>query len=83
MGVQKQLEQPAVSHSGAIDGFQSFLLYFSDQDIAIAVVTNAFPAPAAGNPELVAMAVAKAALDALSDPSPVVFPGIFLASAKR
>ena len=51
-----------LSHAGAIDGFQSFLLYFSDQDVAIAIVTNAFPAPAAGDPQLIAMVLAKAAL---------------------
>jgi CubicO group peptidase (beta-lactamase class C family) len=62
---QKILGRPAVSHAGAIDGFQSFLVYFSNQDVAIAVVTNAFPAPAAGDPQLIAMTVAKAALPAL------------------
>jgi CubicO group peptidase (beta-lactamase class C family) len=62
---QKILGHPAVWHDGAIAGFRSFLLYFSDQDVAIAVVTNAFPAPAGGNPQLIAMAVAKAALPAL------------------
>jgi D-alanyl-D-alanine carboxypeptidase len=64
VAVQKMLGQPAVWHSGAIDGFQSFLLYLSDQDVAIAVVTNAFPAPAGGNPQLIATAVAKAVLPA-------------------
>jgi D-alanyl-D-alanine carboxypeptidase len=62
---QKILGHPAVWHNGAIDGFQSYLLYFSAQDIAIAVVTNGFPAPAGGNPQPIAMAVAKAALAAL------------------
>jgi CubicO group peptidase (beta-lactamase class C family) len=65
LGLQKMLGHPAVSHDGAINGFQSFLLYFPDQDIAIAVVTNAFPAPAGGNPLLIAVAVAKAALASL------------------
>jgi CubicO group peptidase (beta-lactamase class C family) len=60
------LGHPAVSHAGAIDGFQSFLVYFSDRDIAIAVLTNALPAPAAGNPQLIAIPVAKAALSALA-----------------
>ena len=66
LGVASQtiLGHPAVSHGGAISGFQSFLLYFSDQDLAVAVVTNAFPAPAGGNPQLIAIAVAKAALAA-------------------
>jgi D-alanyl-D-alanine carboxypeptidase len=58
------LGQPAVYHDGAIDGFESFLLYFPNQDVAIAVLTNAFPAPIAGNPYFVVTAVAKAALGA-------------------
>jgi hypothetical protein len=62
---QKILGHPAVWHNGAINGFQSFLLYFPDQDVAIAVVTNAWPAPAGGNPQLIAMAVANAALASL------------------
>jgi D-alanyl-D-alanine carboxypeptidase len=65
LGTQKTLGHPTVGHGGAIYGFQSFLLYFPDQDIAIAVVTNAFPAPAGGNPQLITMAVATAALGAL------------------
>jgi CubicO group peptidase (beta-lactamase class C family) len=65
LAVQKIFGHPTVSHGGDIYGFQSFLLYFSDQDIAIAVVTNAFPAPAGGNPQLIAIAVAKAALASL------------------
>jgi D-alanyl-D-alanine carboxypeptidase len=60
--VQPYLGHPIVWHNGAISGFQSFLLYLTDQDIAIAVVTNAFPAPAGGNPQLIATAIAKAAL---------------------
>ena len=56
------LGQPAVYHDGAIDGFESFLLYLPHQDTAIAVITNAFPAPTAGNPYFVATAIAKAAL---------------------
>ena len=43
----------------------SFLVHFPDQNIAIAVVTNAFPAPAGGNPQLIAIAVANAALASL------------------
>ena len=62
---QNILGHPAVSHAGAIDGFQSFLVYFSDRDLGIAVVTNALPAPAAGDPTAIAIAVAKAALPAL------------------
>jgi hypothetical protein len=65
VGTQKTLGHPTVGHGGAIQGFQSFLLHFPDQDIAIAVVTNAFPAPAGGDPQLITMAVAKAAIGAL------------------
>ena len=64
VATQKVLGRPAVWHAGAIDGFQSFLVYFSDRDLTIAVVTNAFPAPAAGDPSVIALAVAKAALGA-------------------
>jgi CubicO group peptidase (beta-lactamase class C family) len=55
---------PIVWHNGAIDGFRSHLVYLSDQDIAIAVVTNGFPAPAVGNPDLMVVAIVKAALPA-------------------
>jgi CubicO group peptidase (beta-lactamase class C family) len=61
---QTFLGHPVVWHDGIIDGFQSFLLYLSDQDMAVAVLTNAFPAPAGGNPQLIATAIAKAALGA-------------------
>jgi D-alanyl-D-alanine carboxypeptidase len=62
--VVKLLGHPAVSHAGAIDGFQSSLLYFPDQDIAIAVITNAYPAPAGTDAPLIAMEIAEAALAA-------------------
>ena len=65
VAVQKLLGHPTVSHGGAIDGYQSFLLYLADRDVAIAVVTNGFPAPAGGDPQLIAIAVAKAALPVL------------------
>ena len=61
---QQVLGHPAVWHDGLIFGFHTLLLYFSDRDIAVAVVTNAFPAPAGGNPQLIALAVAKATLAA-------------------
>lgn len=60
--VQAFKGRPLVWHSGAIDGFQSWVLYLSNEDLAIAVITNAFPAPAAANPKLIADAVADAAL---------------------
>jgi D-alanyl-D-alanine carboxypeptidase len=64
LGVYAQTLQghPIVWHNGIIDGYQSFLLYLTDQDIAIAVVANASPAPSAGNPQLVADAIAEALL---------------------
>jgi CubicO group peptidase (beta-lactamase class C family) len=61
--VQKILGRPAVWHDGAVDGFLCYLVYFSDEDVAVAVNVNAFPAPAVGNPEVIALAVAKAALN--------------------
>jgi D-alanyl-D-alanine carboxypeptidase len=66
LGVHLQQYQghPVVWHNGAIDGYQSFLHYFPDQDIAVAVITNGFPAPPGGNPQIIAMAVANAALAA-------------------
>ena len=63
------LGHPAVWHNGAIEGYQSFLLYFADQDIAVAVVINAFPTKTGGDPQLITLAVAKAALGVLSQSS--------------
>lgn len=63
--VQKILGRPAVWHDGAIYGYFTYLVYFSNQDIAVAVNTNAFPAPTGGSPETIALAVAQAALDTL------------------
>jgi CubicO group peptidase (beta-lactamase class C family) len=64
VGLKDMLGRPAVSHGGAIDGYLSFLIYFPDRDIAVAVITNAFPAPAL-NVETIALTVAQAALDTL------------------
>jgi CubicO group peptidase (beta-lactamase class C family) len=60
---QKILGRPAVWHDGAIYGYLTYLIYFPGEDVAIAVNTNAFPGPAAGNPEVIALAVAEAALN--------------------
>jgi D-alanyl-D-alanine carboxypeptidase len=65
VAAQKILGHPGVSHGGAVNGFLSFLLYFPDQELAIAVVSNAFPPPAGGNSELIAISIAKAALPPL------------------
>ncbi len=66
LGVHRQSLQghPIVWHNGMIDGFQSHLVYLTNQDIAVAVLTNGFPAPPAGDPYHIAVAVAKAALAA-------------------
>jgi CubicO group peptidase (beta-lactamase class C family) len=64
VATEKILGHPAVSHDGAIDGFQSSLVYFSDQDVAVAVITNALPAPLSANTSVIALPVLKAALHA-------------------
>jgi hypothetical protein len=65
VAVQKLLGHSTVSHGGSVNGLLSFLLDLPEQDMAIAVISNAFPAPAAGDSELIAIAIAKAALSAL------------------
>ena len=60
------LGHPAVWHDGAIDGYQSLLLYFAEEDLAVAVTVNAFPTKTAGSPQTVAYAVANAAFGVLS-----------------
>ena len=64
LDVQNRLGHPAAAHGGSVYGFESFLLYFPDHDIAVAVITNAFPGPASARPHLLATTVAKAALRA-------------------
>lgn len=61
---QSSLGQPVVWHDGAIGGFEGILIYLSNQDITVAVITNGFPAPLSANPYYIAMAIAKAALGA-------------------
>ena len=58
----KQLGRPAVSHTGGIPGFQSSLLYFPDREMAIAVIVNALPTPAAVSAHGIALTVAGAAV---------------------
>lgn len=65
LDVKKISGHPAASHGGAVTGFLSFVLHLSDQDIAVAVIVNAFPAPTDGNSELIAITVANAALGSL------------------
>ena len=62
LSLQNQLGRPAVWHTGGIPGFQSSLVYFTDEDLAIAVIINALPAPAGVSAHLTAIAVARAAL---------------------
>ena len=62
LDVKNLLGQPAASHGGSVYGFESYLIHFPERDMAIAVITNAFPGPTVGNPRLMALAVASAAL---------------------
>ena len=64
--LQNQLGRPAAWHTGGIPGFQSSLLYFSEEDVAIAVIVNALPAPPGVSAHFIAIDVARAALDTLS-----------------
>ena len=64
LDLQDMAGQPAVSHGGAVEGYMSYLLYFPQQDIAVAVITNAFPVPTDHTP-IIAVAVGSAALGAL------------------
>lgn len=61
--LQKQLGRAAVWHTGGIPGFQSSLVYFPDDDIAVAAIVNALPAPAGVSAHLIALEVAQAALE--------------------
>jgi CubicO group peptidase (beta-lactamase class C family) len=63
--VMNMLGHRAVSHSGLTLGFASFFLYLADQEIAVAVIMNAAPPPSGRAPQIIAEAVAKAALGAL------------------
>ena len=65
--VQSRLAQRAASHGGQFAGFDSFLVHFTDRKIAVAATVNLFPGSTAGPPhsEVIALAVAKAALDSL------------------
>jgi D-alanyl-D-alanine carboxypeptidase len=56
--------QPAVWHNGGIGGYLSYLFYFPQRDIAVAVIINAWPAPTDYG-RVIADAVANAALGAL------------------
>ena len=63
LSAEKALGHPAVAHSGGGLGFEAYLLYLSDQEIAVAVITNG--APTNARPTTITLAVAKAALDSL------------------
>jgi D-alanyl-D-alanine carboxypeptidase len=60
--LQKQLGRTAVWHTGGIPGFQSSLVYFPNEDLAVAVIVNALPAPNGVSAHLIAIDVARAAL---------------------
>jgi D-alanyl-D-alanine carboxypeptidase len=62
MFVSNQLGRPAAWHTGGITGFLSSVIYFPERDIAIAVIINAFPAPAGVSAHFIALDVARAAL---------------------
>ena len=64
--LQNQLGRPAVWHTGGITGFQSSLVYFPEEDVAVAVLVNALPAPPVISAHSIAINVARAALDTLS-----------------
>jgi D-alanyl-D-alanine carboxypeptidase len=64
LGLEDILGQPAVSHNGGIDGYLSYLFYFPQRDIAVAVITNAWPVPT-DHAHVIATAVSSAALGAL------------------
>jgi D-alanyl-D-alanine carboxypeptidase len=63
--VGKMMGHPTVSHTGGTPGFQSSLIYFSDQEIAVAAIVNASPAPAGVDANLIAVNVANVALGSL------------------
>ena len=43
--LQKQIGRTTVWHTGGINGFQSSLVYFPEEELAVAVIINALPAP--------------------------------------
>jgi D-alanyl-D-alanine carboxypeptidase len=63
--VANQLGHPTVFHTGGIAGFLSALVYFSDQDMAVAVIANSNIPPAGVDPNFMAMTIAGVALGAL------------------
>ena len=62
MFLQNQFGRATVGHTGGIPGFLSSLVYFPDQEIAVAVIINASPAPAGLTAHPIAISVARAAL---------------------
>jgi D-alanyl-D-alanine carboxypeptidase len=62
LDLRNMVGHPAVSHGGSIDGFRTFLGYFPDRDISVAVITNALPSPT-NDAEVIWLAVAAAALE--------------------
>ena len=50
-------------HDGGVYGYYTYLVYFPGEDVAVAVIANAYPGPPAGDGASIALAVAKAALN--------------------
>ena len=64
MFLYNQLGRAAEGHTGGIDGYLSSLIYFPDEELAVAVIMNALPTPPGIAPHFIALTVAEAALDA-------------------
>lgn len=62
LSLQNQLGRSAVWHTGGIPGFQSSLIYFPEEDLAVAVIVNALPSPTGLSAHFIALDVADAAL---------------------
>jgi D-alanyl-D-alanine carboxypeptidase len=62
--LSNHLGQQAVWHNGGIGGYLSYLFYFPQRDIAVAVIINALPVPT-DHALVIADAVSSAALGAL------------------
>jgi D-alanyl-D-alanine carboxypeptidase len=60
--LKDQHGQPAAWHTGLINGFQTSLLYFPGEDLAVAVIVNALPAPPGVDAHLIALEVAGVAV---------------------
>jgi CubicO group peptidase (beta-lactamase class C family) len=64
LGTGNKLGRPAVWHTGGIAGFQSALAYYANEELSVAVLVNALPAPASVDSYGAESSVAAAALAA-------------------